>query len=109
MNEETPDRMMLDWSRVNELKDELGAEDFEEIVTLFLEEVGEKLDAMQGDAGASVADDLHFVKGSAANLGFESLRLLCEQMENGNLAVSAGKLAAEYQLSKTELIAKALD
>ena len=31
---------MIDWQRVNELRDEVGAEDFEEVVDLFLEEVG---------------------------------------------------------------------
>ena len=30
---------MIDWPRVKELKDEIGAEDFGEVVDLFLEEV----------------------------------------------------------------------
>ena len=34
---------MLDWSRVDALKADLGEEDFDEIVALFLEEVEEKL------------------------------------------------------------------
>ena len=29
---------MIDWARVSELRDEVGAEDFDEVVELFLEE-----------------------------------------------------------------------
>ena len=31
--------VMIDWARVSELRDEVGAEDFEEVVQLFLAEV----------------------------------------------------------------------
>ena len=30
---------MIDWARVSELRDEVGPEDFEEVLHLFLEEV----------------------------------------------------------------------
>ena len=50
---------MIDWIRVNALKEDVGSEDFDDIIALFLEEVDDTLGA-----------DLHFVKGSAAGLGF---------------------------------------
>ena len=34
---------MIDWTRVSELRDEVGAEDFDEVVELFLEEVDEAI------------------------------------------------------------------
>ena len=40
---------MIDWSRVNELRDEVGAEDFEEVVELFLEEVEEVIEETPKD------------------------------------------------------------
>ena len=37
---------MIDWARVSELRDEVGAEDFDEVVELFLEEVDEAIAAL---------------------------------------------------------------
>ncbi|EPX77466.1 Hpt domain-containing protein [Litoreibacter arenae] len=92
---------MLNWSRVAELKDDLGAEDFQEVTALFLEEVEEKLAAL-GDAPP--ADDLHFLKGSAANLGFEGFRAMCERMEQMPAAPPVAELHALYQQSKTAFL-----
>ncbi len=60
---------MLDWARVEELRDEIGAEDFAEVVELFLEEVGGTLDRLEAGS-PSLEADLHFLKGAALNLGF---------------------------------------
>ena len=38
---------MIDWARVSELRDEVGAEDFDEVVELFLEEVDEAIAALR--------------------------------------------------------------
>ena len=37
---------MIDWVRVSELRDEVGAEDFDVVVELFLEEVDEAIAAL---------------------------------------------------------------
>lgn len=70
---------MIDWSRVSELRDEIGAEDFEEVAALFLEEVSFSIAAL-GD-GCRRARDLeeamHALKGAALNLGFAALADLC--------------------------------
>ena len=39
---------MIDWARVRELKDEVGADAFDEVVELFLEEVEEVIVRLQG-------------------------------------------------------------
>jgi len=95
---------MLNWSRVNELKDDLGEEDFQEITSLFLEEVEEKLAELSCDMPQALADDLHFLKGSAANLGFESFRAMCEQMERASDTAQIGKLTALYKKSKSTFL-----
>lgn len=74
---------MIDWSRVNELVEEIGAEDFDEVVTLFLEEVGTAITALESAATdpVQVEEQMHFLKGAALNLGFESLARLCMKGE----------------------------
>ncbi|MCV3270028.1 Hpt domain-containing protein [Roseobacter sinensis] len=73
---------MIDWDRVATLKDEVGAEDFDEVVDLFLEEVDSAIDAL---AAQQQHDDLeaklHFLKGSALSLGFRSFSDLCQAGE----------------------------
>lgn len=73
---------LIDWARIEELHDEVGAEDFIEIATLFLSELEETLAGL-----SSVSDDValseafHGMKGSALNLGFVSLAQSCAQGE----------------------------
>jgi hypothetical protein len=73
---------MIDWERVDCLRDEIGEEDFEEVVRLFIEEVEEVVERLErsGTAGEREAD-LHFLKGSALNLGFSDLAALCQTEE----------------------------
>ncbi len=101
---------MINWNRVSELRDEVGQEDFDEVVELFLDEVetaianlGDELDA---DALASL---LHFLKGSALNLGFEKFAKLCAAREksasNGqNDKCDLEEIRQCYQSSRTEFI-----
>lgn len=73
---------MIDWPRVIELRDEVGTDGFAEVVDLFLEEVEELSGRLQVAANAErLAADLHFLKGSALNLGFAHLAALCQHGE----------------------------
>jgi HPt (histidine-containing phosphotransfer) domain-containing protein len=78
---------LINWGKVSELRDEVGAEDFAEVVELFLEEVEETISQL-GAAGRSVEHDLHFLKGSALNLGFADFSELCRA---GEAAAAAGQ------------------
>lgn len=78
---------LINWAKVGELREEVGAEDFDEVVELFLEEVEETL-AQLGADGRSVEADLHFLKGSALNLGFADFSELCRA---GEAAAAAGQ------------------
>lgn len=73
---------MIDWSRVRELRDEIGYDDFGEVVVLFLQEADEVI-ARLGRNGRqrSVLEDLHFLKGAALNLGFSDLAASCQEGE----------------------------
>ena len=73
---------MIDWARVGELRDEIGCEDFAEVVSLFLEEADEVVQRLGACADAKALESaLHFLKGSALNLGFERLAQLCQDGE----------------------------
>jgi len=72
--------MMIEWERVAELRSEIGAEGFAEVLDLFLEEVEAVVGRLGADRGALVAD-LHFLKGSALNLGFADLGAMCQDGE----------------------------
>lgn len=73
---------MIDWSRVNELKREIGEEGFAEVVDLFLEEVEAAMAELSAEIPPQVLEaDIHFLKGSAWNLGFAEFGALCHDGE----------------------------
>ncbi len=85
--------MTINWDRVHELRDEVGPEDFDEVVTLFLEEVSEAMDRLRRPSDVTGLDaDLHFIKGSALNLGFDALAGLCHQGERAAAEGRAGQV-----------------
>ncbi len=70
---------MIDWERVADLRAEVGEDDFAEVVELFLEEVEEVIARLRVAPDiARYEEDLHFLKGSALNLGFQSFSGLCQ-------------------------------
>lgn len=98
---------MIDWSRVAELRDEIGAEDFDEVLELFLDEVGGAVAALPGsvDDAKQVEEQMHFLKGAAMNLGFDALSSLCRKGEEAAkagdaFAVSPQEVATCYDQSK---------
>ena len=63
---------MIDWQRIAQLENDLGADELPELITLFLNEVGGAVSAMD----KPTEDDLHFLRGSASTLGLEILPAL---------------------------------
>ncbi len=101
--------MKVDWERVAELRDEIGAEALAEVVGLFLEEADEVIARLGTDAGAKVLEaDLHFLKGAALNLGFVEFAALCQDGERraatGDIAVDLGAVRTSYAASKLALL-----
>lgn len=72
---------MIDWDRVDGLRAEIGAEDFAEVVAMFLEEADEVAERLSRQSDDALRADLHFLKGAALNLGFSALADLCGQGE----------------------------
>jgi len=106
---ERKDRSMIDWRKVKELHNEIGHDDFGEVVDLFLTEVEEMIDALKNSSSNTNPEEAaHFLKGCALNLGFRKFSDLCQTAE-----VSAGKgesidleeIFACYDVTKSEFLA----
>lgn len=104
---------MIDWERAEALRAEIGAEDFCEVVDLFLEEVEEVIARLRATPDpAHYEDDLHFLKGSALNLGFADLAALCHRGERQSAegragAVDIAGIVSAYDRSKHAFMARA--
>jgi histidine phosphotransfer protein HptB len=80
---------MINWDRVSELRNEIGEDDFAEVVTKFLEETDEVIARLPDCKDPDSAERaLHFLKGSALNLGFSDLAHLCQ---DGETRAAAGE------------------
>ncbi len=84
---------MIDWARVVELRLEIGEDDFAEVVDLFLEETDEIIARLSANPDReTLGGDLHFLKGSALNLGFADLAALCQKGERQAGCGEAGQI-----------------
>lgn len=102
---------MIEWSRVKELQGEVGADDFGEVVELFLEEVEEVITRLETKPSCdNLEQDLHFLKGSALSLGFLGFSRLCHDGEQKSAAghaetVDIGAIISEFRVSKDDFLA----
>lgn len=75
--------MLIDWTRLGDLHQEIGPDDFGEVVELFLEEVLGTIEKLRQNSDPDALEaDLHFLKGGALNLGFSQFASLCQQGEH---------------------------
>lgn len=101
---------MIDWTRVGELRADLG-ESFDDIVEVFLQEMEEGVARLDPAADArALAADLHFLKGAALNLGFLAFGTLCaegEKRASGGDAsgVDLAAVRALYEESRVDFLA----
>ena len=105
---------MIDWKRVEELRDEIGADGFAEVADMFLDEAEEAVAALlAGLPDDKVEGQLHFLKGSALNLGLSDLAKICHDGERraalGHGGVDATQVAAVYRTSRAQLLARLND
>ena len=76
---------MINWDRVDELRHEVGPEDFNEVIELFLEEVDDTISTLgMCDGNRTLEEQLHFLKGSALNIGFSDFASLCHAGETAS-------------------------
>jgi HPt (histidine-containing phosphotransfer) domain-containing protein len=97
---------MIDWARVTELRDEIGPDDFDEVSELFLLEVEDALSRLEDAMNdpPQMQELLHFLKGSALNLGFREMSAMCSAGEadaaQGRVTVDPIELKAVYRSSR---------
>lgn len=102
----------MDWHRLDELRDEVGADALGEVLALFLEETDDMAMRLAGGGDpATLAEDLHFMKGAALNLGFAALAEACRDGEtvlrsDGPHAVDIDAILDSYATAKAELHAR---
>jgi HPt (histidine-containing phosphotransfer) domain-containing protein len=101
---------MIDWGRLNELRDEIGAEDLAEVAGVFLDEADEVMDRVaRGQSVGRMEAELHFLKGSALNLGLRAFADLCQDGEKRAAGgdpdpVDLARLADLYAASKAAFL-----
>ena len=95
---------MIDWDRVANLREEIGAADFGEVVDMFLEEADEVIARLRaGKPDPTPEAELHFLKGSALNLGFRELATLCslgEKLAEAGGCANLGSVISSYAASR---------
>lgn len=98
---------MIDWERVRVLRDEVGAEAFDDVVAMFLEEVEETLATLSASAPhEQLVNALHFLKGSALSMGFRKFAALC-RAGNPSEPIQTTELDTlldTYRQSKTDFL-----
>lgn len=103
---------MIDWQRVNALREEVGPEDFGEVIDLFIDEVDAEIELLQSaSTTAELGSKLHFLKGSALSLGFRKFSTLCHEGESAlskkpQADVDIRAILECYQVSRSEFLAQ---
>ncbi len=104
---------MISTERLDELKSEVGEDDFGEIVSLFIAESDGIVGRLRDVPTPAEAEELlHALKGSALNLGFDRLATLCREGEGRSAGSDAwvmqvDRIVEVYEKSKARLSALA--
>lgn len=99
---------MVNWDRISELREEVGEDDLAEVILLFCEEVEEVLAGLDDAQMSAMPGHLHFLKGSALNIGFEAVSNRCKT-EEARIKESPGvypdiaAIRSDYAASKAEI------
>ncbi|MEM7290014.1 MAG: Hpt domain-containing protein [Pseudomonadota bacterium] len=102
----------IDWEQVAQLRRDVGADGFEEIIEVFLDEVEEKAEELRVcSPDTALEEHLHFLKGSAKNVGFDYFSELCasaerEAMSRDSVKIDIPHLLEAYNLSKAALLSE---
>lgn len=101
----------MNWDRLQELREEVGEDAFDEVLDLFLAETDEKVSELSASpTPATLGSDMHFLKGAALNLGFDELATACQEAEslaaNGRTdAVDLASILDCYAANRAALVA----
>jgi HPt (histidine-containing phosphotransfer) domain-containing protein len=102
--------VIVDWDRISELQSEVGEDGIAEVVTLFVQECADALEALtlSSDTGTA-AERLHFLKGCAENIGLSELAALCIDEEatlrsGGAASLDPARLRRAFDRARSELL-----
>ena len=100
---------MINTARIQELKNEVGEDDLIELIELFCEEVEDVLEALDATAPSDMMAQLHFLKGSALNIGLDAVSELCRTEEtrlktDPTALADIGAIRSAYATSKDILL-----
>lgn len=98
----TEDIRLLDQPHIAEMHDIFGETGFLELFDLFREECGSLVTRLADLQGTELADTLHGIRGSAENIGFRRLVILCRRSEEAARAgdtVDIAQVHAAYDMS----------
>ena len=100
---------MINTARIQELKDEVGEDDLFEVIELFCEEVEEVLAELDTTPPQQMPALLHFLKGSALNIGLDAVSALCKAEElrlkdDQSATVAVDAIRETYAASKAALL-----
>ncbi len=87
---------MVNWDRISELRQEVGEDDLTEVLALFCEEVEEVLAVLPSAEQSTLKGHLHFLKGSAANIGLDAVCTLCREAEDELTADPQAPVQVEF-------------
>ena len=98
---------LVNWQRVGELEDEIGGDEFAEVIEIFLEECDAT--AARLPETQALEADLHFLRGAAMNLGLDRLAAACQSGERAaaggsGASVDRAAIAALYDASRAALV-----
>ena len=101
---------MINAARIQELRDEVGDDDLEEVIAIFCEEMDEVVASLGTIAPDQLSGRLHFLKGSALNIGLDQMSELCRQSEqqiagDSHAAIDLKPIQSAYDSAKKELAA----
>ena len=100
---------MINTARIQELKDEVGEDDLIEVIALFCEEVEEVLQSLDATEQSDIPAQLHFLKGSALNIGLDAVSELCRTEESRlktdpTASADIGAIRTAYAAAKDVLL-----
>lgn len=75
---------MINWDQVKQLEEDIGTENFGDVIVMFIDEVDEAIDNLRPSPtleGEAMSSTMHFLRGSAANLGFKAFSECCAEGE----------------------------
>ena len=100
---------MIDWNRLHGLRADIGDEDFADIAMIFVGEITEHLERLSADPASAGEGDFHFLRGSAANMGFIAMVAACRAAEDACLAGAPPDIEAVSKSFAASLAAIARD